>query len=51
MTTIFDPMARAFDSMARVFHGCGSWMTTSFDYVVGVIGWSQGLLAVGDAGK
>ena len=35
MTTIFDPMARAFDSMARVFHGCGSWMTASFDYVVG----------------
>ena len=35
MIAASDPMTRAFDSMAGMFHGCSFWMTVLSDYVVG----------------
>ena len=35
MTAASDPMAKAFDLMAGVFHGCSSWTTALFDCVAG----------------
>ena len=35
MTSASDSMEKAFDSMAGVFYGCGSWMTALSDLVAG----------------